>query len=212
MSEHHSPWRLVADDVAVRTNGDGTRSETVRHAGETIEAFRDRLHWGRMDDLAIAYAADQANKAIASTLGQYRSEISTLLMPLYGETWLVHCDDNAYDELLDIATTRSYGHYDRAHRTLGAVITWAVTKKRWPKHVQPFGGADYRRAVHKQKMRDAPARPAGTRGGLISLEDCPTFADIRSFGDVLGDAAASEWGEPARTLGELPVVQYVTGA
>lgn len=202
---HHSGGR------ATRVTANGDRITTRRRNDETPEAFAARVEWGRFDELVIDFCHDGREKTDAGTLRQYRSDFNVLLLPLFGDLWLTECTDSAYDKLLAIADTRSHNAYERAHRTLGALITWAVRKKRWPTHVPAFGGSEYRRVVHRDKVRSAPVDAQSGRG-QIKIEDCPTWAETVEFADALGDAAAEEWGPHARALGRVPIVQYATGA
>jgi hypothetical protein len=182
-----------------------------RRDRETSVEFINRLRWGRIDELACDFAADLAGRIPDGTLNTYRSDLNAILLPRIGDHWLVDCDNEAHANLVDSITTEANLIRLRAgERTLGALITWAHNKRRWPDDRPAFGGREPRAARVKSKVSATPVDVADVKS-LITLEDCPTFNETAAYGEAVGDAAAQQWGEAARILGELPKVQYLIG-
>ena len=203
-------WISYSDGRWSRTSGK-VAVVTRRRADESDLVLFDRLRWGRFDALVVDMIAALTGNIPTGTLNQYRSDLNVLLLPRIGDLWLVDADDDAHADLIDkVISATNAGRLDAAERTLGVVISWAHEKGRWPKGRPAFGGREARFARVKSKKAAQPADIADVKG-LISLEDCPTYGETCAYGAAVGDAAAQQWGEPARVLGELPKIQYLIG-
>lgn len=204
-----------------RITATGDRIDADRRENETLEAFEQRLAYGRIDELIIDWICTlegngdpDAAEAPALTVRQYRSDSNVLILPRLGGHWLVDCDLAAY-RTWATKVTKSHGvdrFADAAARTLNACLTWAHVNDRWPSDHAAFGGFDARKAVVLKRRRSqrTPSKPK-QRASLISLEDCPMFDVTQEFGWHLAEAAVELWGEQARPLGKLPEVQTLTG-
>lgn len=206
-------WRIWGDGRGARTTRTGQVIAARPNPGESRERFEERLRWGRLDELAVDFIASMKDLSPDGTIRQYRSDLNVMVLPRLGDMWLVDCDATSYDAFAkDILQAKGRDRHAAAKRTMGALISWAHEQQRWPVGVPAFGGADHRKAYDRSLRRNAPVSSADKHRGLIGLEHCPTVAETWAFGDALGAAAAAKWGEQARPLGELPKVQYLTGA
>ena len=205
-------WERTGDGRWIRDHGGGFVVVTTQRVGEGDEAFAERLRWGRFDELVVDYVCDRRGVIPDGTLRQYRSDYNAVLRDEIGEVFLTDCDDAAHGRLVEaVAKTHGAHRLDAAERTLGAVITWAHDRRRWPTGCAPFGGRDARSA-RKRSAKASAAMSLSATKSLISLEDCPTWEETCAYGEALADAAASEIGDAARVIGELPKLQYVTGS
>lgn len=194
------------------TRAPGRSTAVARHrAGETAEQRARRQRWGRLDELAIDFINDTEDTTVAKTHQAYRSRLNSLVLPVVGDRWVVDCDHDALAVVLEHARARGDTRVEAALSVIGSLVNWATAPDvhRWPPDVPAFGGPDTRRG---QRRADRRLRAQDSRTELIKVSDCPTVEQTWAYAEAVRWEAVRMWGPAAAHLGDLPKVQYVTGA